>query len=169
MRSRHKASDGRTDMRRRMIRETEAFLTQRIGRDRDRRHHGQTNRDMKTDPRQQAADRRTSVDPCPVASTKTGILVQVPNNEHGHLDDELLDRWAPSLSRLLQSPRRGDVLLDLSGVQSVSERFVKVYGWLRHQLERQGRVVSLQVNGACLEAPQPSELSSVLKVKCSQC
>lgn len=68
------------------------------------------------------------------------------------------------LSRLIELPHRGHVMLDLTEVASVPGRFLQVYAWFRRQLASQERRVLLQVHGACLENPAPNDLIAYLKV-----
>jgi hypothetical protein len=97
-------------------------------------------------------------------TTRLNTLIHVPADERGELDELLLDRWSVQLSRLIDMPHRGHVLLDLTGVVSVPARFIAVYEWFRRHLAIHGRLVLLQVHGGCLENPRPDELPTFLKV-----
>ena len=151
---------------RRMTRETEQFLNRRLSPGTTVRHRAELPRDPRTDPRQRTNGKRIQDDQPGALSggTVVGTLIAVPADEHGRLGEDLLDRWGLHLSRLIELPHRGHVMLDLSEVKSVPKRFLDVYAWFRRHLASQERRVLLQVNGAQLESPAPEQLATCLKI-----
>jgi hypothetical protein len=158
-------SGDRTHRGREMIRETEKFLNRQpdavpIA----RRCHADAGQ-LRGDPSAPARD-----SPAQIARTSAGpitpinTLIHVPADELGELNESLLDHWSVHLSRLIDMPHRGHVLLDLTDVACVPARFIKVYEWFCRHLAYQGRQVVLHIHGACLENPRPDELLKFLHV-----
>ena len=61
----------------------------------------------------------------------------------GDFNDELIVSFASQLANAISGLSKGDILLDLSGVQSMAEDFVKVYEWLQGELRGQDRSLFL--------------------------
>jgi hypothetical protein len=160
------SSNGQLQQRRRMLRQTEAFLNQRMNGAPTSRHRGGPVDDRRSDPRRTDETPRRSGESAEAAraARRLNTLVRVPADEHGHLDESLLDRWGLYLSRLIEMPHRGDVMLDLADVVSLPPRFLQVYQWLRRHLADHGRRVLLQAADACLEDPEPTELARFVRV-----
>ncbi len=157
----------REKRRRRMIKETENFVNDGIRRDHIRQHRGSVVTNRKTDPRIAPETIRRHVErgeKSPRHSPSPGVLVDVPRNDERHLDEELLVPLVSKLSRLVAAPWKGDVLLDLSGVASVTEQFVEVYEWFRRQLMKQQRVVLLYVDGNSVGNPGCDELKRLIRI-----
>jgi hypothetical protein len=152
-----------------MIRETEAFLNRQPITTPMGGHRAKHARQSHGDPRRPAHLSATRV--VPTGRQRTVLLntlVRVPTDEHGELNELLLDQWGIRLSRLIDMPFRGNVLLDLNDVVSVPARFVSVYEWFRRHLSNQGRSVFLQIRGRCLENTRPDELTEFMTVKSSR-
>ena len=156
----HKQSERRW----RMIRDTESFLARRVNGDGHTRRYAEQTRDRRLDPRKPVVDSEASRSGRGREPSMSAVhtLIAVPTDEHGHVDDELLDQWGIYLSRLIDMPHRGHVLLDLADVAGLPDRFLLVYEWFRRHLARQGRRVFLHIRGACLEGPTAEELSGSL-------
>jgi hypothetical protein len=159
-------ADQREQRGRRMIRETEAFLNRRVNGVHVLRHRHEPARDDRTDPRRPVVTKRVNNEPKAPNPTapRVNTLVRAPADEHGHLNETLLDQWGVHLSRLIDMPHRGHVLLDLVEVASMTERFVQVYEWFRRNLARQDRLVVLQTGMGCLENPGPDDVPKLIKV-----
>ena len=135
------------ELRRQLIQDTERFLTDRLHRanghrqDTRRSDNGRSYHPYKTthDSRRGIrADADTAYRSYPI-----GTLVQVPADDCGHVAGELLELLASLLSPLRDRARRGDVLLDLTGVRSVTSRFTRLLENFRQDLASQDRDVYL--------------------------
>ena len=101
-------------------------------------HNGWTNDPSKA-PRDRRRGAHVNRDSPRGRFAPVGTLVSVPADEHGHVAREhvavLLDRLFP----LGRNWRREDVLLDLSGVRSVTPMFIRLVESLRSYLASQDR------------------------------
>ena len=76
-------------------------------------------------------------------TVSVGTLVEIQANEHGHLDEEHLEALVVRLLNLADNKHRGDVLLDLSAIRSVTSHFMQVFESFRSVLSDQQRRVVL--------------------------
>lgn len=156
----------RETRRRRMINETEKFVSEHLRKNHFRQHRGSEVTDRRTDPRiARSQDRRQKrTKNTPQYSASVGVLVDVERNELGQLDAELLVPLVCQLSRLVAMPWKGDVLLDFSGVSSVTQQFMQVHEWFRRKLMKQQRAVVLYIDGNCVGNPGRDEFERLLRI-----
>lgn len=64
-------------------------------------------------------------------------------DRHRELDDEAVKRLFDHIWEKVKADRRRDVVLDLSQIQSVTQRFERELAYLRRQLRPQGRSARL--------------------------
>jgi hypothetical protein len=94
-------------------------------------------------------------------STGVGTLIPVPSDEYGHVGRDHLSTLVERLFSLARGWQRDNVLLDLSGVRSVTPTFLKVVDSFRRHLEWQNRDVYLY------DARQPNaRLRNLREIEC---
>ena len=79
----------------------------------------------------------------PTYSRPLGTRVEVRGNAHGHLDEQHLKALARRLRNVVERKQLGDVMLDLSGVRSVTTGFTKLFESFQACLCQQERHVVL--------------------------
>ena len=67
-----------------------------------------------------------------------GTLIEVHGDEVGNVDEDHIEELILRL-RSVTCNRRGDVLLDLSAIRSVTTRFMRVFDTFRQELGEQQR------------------------------
>ncbi len=77
------------------------------------------------------------------AENKDFTIVEVKPDDEGHLDSEMTVSLFNRVWEMVRGNRDLDVLLDMSHIHSVDNRFVRELVFLRRHLRRQGRQLQL--------------------------
>jgi anti-anti-sigma regulatory factor len=142
----HSSTEERlAQLRRRMIRETEAFLNERlygIGKQPADAGAQLNPRDNRYDRRQRPPRAERSID----VRTRPawGTLIEVHPNQSGMVDDARLQALEFQLRELTDDPAAGDIVIDIEQVAVMSAGFMSLLAIIRPRLICQNRKLTLQ-------------------------